>query len=133
MRCHRQSVTMIVTTKATRMRSWSASSASISGPAPLLRTKGRRSPSRRAPPFPHICALRLGEVVADVAEDVLDLTAEEDHRDDDGDGDDSDDEGILDQALAVILAEEALNAHGRPPFSAQPRRRSFSSQVGKRY
>ena len=73
----------------------------------------------------------LGEVVADVAEDVLNLTAEEDHGDDDGNGDDSDDEGILDQALAVVLAEEALNAHGDPPFSEQRRRRSYTRELAR--
>jgi hypothetical protein len=48
----------------------------------------------------------LGEVVADVAEDVLELTAQEDHGDDDSDGDDSNDECVLHQALAFVVTEE---------------------------
>jgi hypothetical protein len=46
----------------------------------------------------------LGEVVADVAENVLDLASQEDHRDDDGDGNDCDDEGVLNEALAFVFA-----------------------------
>src|SRR5438132_11503364 len=69
-RRQRQSVTMIVTTKATRIASWAASSASI--PLPYSRTKGRRSPSA-TPPSAAFALLSLGQVVPDVAEDVLDL------------------------------------------------------------
>jgi hypothetical protein len=53
----------------------------------------------------------LREVVADVAEDVRDLIAEEDHRDDDRDGDDRDDECIFDEALAFLFADELLKIH----------------------
>jgi hypothetical protein len=74
---------------------------------------------RRAPRFPRVRALRLGQVVPDVAEDVLELTAQEDHGDDHGDGDDSDDEGVLDQALTVVIAEEALDVHGTPLSQGQ--------------
>jgi hypothetical protein len=49
---------------------------------------------------------RLGEVVADVAEDVLQLAAEEDHGDDDRDGDNGNDECVLDQTLAFVVTEE---------------------------
>src|SRR5258705_2238432 len=59
---------------------------------------------------------RLGQVVADVAEDVLDLTTKEDHGDDDGNRDDSDDECILDEALALFVTEES--DHLEPPFPA---------------
>src|SRR5438552_7321330 len=52
----------------------------------------------------------LGEVVADVAEDVLDLAAEEDHRDDHGDGDDCDDEFVVDQALAFVVVEKCMQS-----------------------
>jgi hypothetical protein len=48
----------------------------------------------------------LGEVVADVAEDVRNLAAKEDHRDDNGDGDDGDDECVFDQTLAFVVAQE---------------------------
>jgi len=43
---------------------------------------------------------------ADDAENVLKLTTEEDHGDDDGDGDNSNDECVLDQALAFVVTEE---------------------------
>ena len=56
----------------------------------------------------------LGEVVADVAEDVLDLAPQEDHRDDDGDGDDCDDERVLNEALSFVFADEC--EHLRSPF-----------------
>jgi hypothetical protein len=57
---------------------------------------------------------RLGEVVADVAEDVLELIAKEDHCDDHGDRDDGDDECIFDETLAVLFPEERV--HTGPPF-----------------
>src|SRR3990170_2505501 len=48
----------------------------------------------------------LREVVSDVAEDVLDLPLQEDHRDDDRDGDDGDDECVFHQSLAFVVANE---------------------------
>jgi hypothetical protein len=54
---------------------------------------------------------RLREVVADVAEDVLDLVAKEDHRDDDRDRDHRDDQCVLDQALPVVVTDELLKDH----------------------
>src|SRR2546423_3741153 len=130
MRRHCQSVTMIVTTKATRMTSGIANSVSISGAAPSRRRKERRSPPGERRPF-LISRLDLGEVVADVAEDVLDLAPQEDHGDDHGDGDDRDDEGVLDQALTVVLADEAVNAHRRPPFSRAASRRALPATTRK--
>ena len=59
---------------------------------------------------------RLGQVVADVAEDVLELAAKEDHGHDDGNGDDSDDECIFDEALTLFVTEEAIMSE--PPFVA---------------
>jgi hypothetical protein len=56
----------------------------------------------------------LGEVVADVAKDVLDLAPQEDHRDDDGDGDDCDDERVLNEALSFVLTDECQ--HSSSPF-----------------
>jgi hypothetical protein len=56
----------------------------------------------------------LGEVVADVAKDVLDLASQEDHRDDDGDGDDCDDERVLNEALSFVFTNECQ--HLRSPF-----------------
>jgi hypothetical protein len=53
----------------------------------------------------------LREVVADVAEDVRDLIAEEDHRDDDRDRNDRDDECIFDETLAFLFTHELLD-HG---------------------
>jgi hypothetical protein len=50
---------------------------------------------------------RLRQVVADVAEDVLELTTKEDHGDDDRDGDNSDDECIFDKALTLFVTEES--------------------------
>src|SRR6266550_7498653 len=55
-------------------------------------------------------APRLGEVVADVAEDVRELVAEEDHRDDDRDRDHRDDERVFDEALTPLVAPKALHA-----------------------
>jgi hypothetical protein len=48
----------------------------------------------------------LREVVADVAEDVLELTAQENHGDDDSDGNDSNDESVFHQSLAFVVTEE---------------------------
>jgi hypothetical protein len=48
----------------------------------------------------------LGQVVADVAEDVLELAAKEDHGDDDRDGDDGNDECVLDEPLAFVVTNE---------------------------
>src|SRR3979490_406801 len=56
----------------------------------------------------------LGQVVADVAEDVLELAAEEDHGNDDRNGDNSDDEGVLDEALAIVLTEESEHSVDLP-------------------
>src|SRR2546423_223185 len=58
---------------------------------------------------------RLGEVVADVAEDVLELTAQEDHGDDDSDGNDSNDECVFHQSLALVVTEECEHFQV-PPF-----------------
>src|ERR1700682_2243428 len=122
---------MIVSTKPTRTTSWTTSSASI----PLSPPRGRKSgvALKRTPPSPRIRARRLGQVVPDVAEDVLDLATQEDHRDDHGNCDNGNDECVLDQALTVVVAEEALKAHGDPPFSGERRLRSFRPQVGKPY
>src|SRR5881397_3992580 len=61
---------------------------------------------RRRPVVVFISLRSLGEVVADVAEDVRNLAAKEDHRDDNGDGDDGDDKCVLDQTLAFVVAQE---------------------------
>src|SRR5438132_11133336 len=122
MRRHRQSVTMIVATNPTSTRSWTKASGWIGSPP---RRKSGVRLAQRAPPFvvSRIDARCLGQVVPDVAEDVLDLPAEEDHRDDHGDGDDRNDEGVFDQALTVVLAEETLDVHRVPlSSSAQSRR-----------
>src|SRR5712664_65556 len=58
----------------------------------------------------------LREVVADVAEDVRDLIAEEDHRDDDRDRDDGDDECIFDETLAFLVTHEPLEHDLLLPF-----------------
>jgi len=50
---------------------------------------------------------RLGQVVADVAEDVLELATKEDHGHDDGNGDNGDDECIFDEALTLFLTKES--------------------------
>jgi hypothetical protein len=49
----------------------------------------------------------LGQVVADVAEDVLELAAKEDHGHDDGNSDDGNDECIFDEALTLFVTEES--------------------------
>jgi hypothetical protein len=54
---------------------------------------------------------RLREVVADVAEDVRDLVAKEDHGNDDRDRNDRDDECIFDQALTVLFTGELPKIH----------------------
>src|SRR5260221_861096 len=51
--------------------------------------------------------VRVGEYVADVEDYVLELATKEDHGDDDGNGDKGDDEGVLDEALAIVLTEES--------------------------
>src|SRR5882672_9323426 len=61
---------------------------------------------RRRPVVVFSSLRSLGEVVADVAEDVRNLAAKEDHRDDNGDGDDGDDKCVLDQTLAFVVAQE---------------------------
>src|SRR5438552_7205747 len=62
----------------------------------------------------------LGEVVPDVAEDVLELTAKEDHGDDDGNGDNGNDEGVLDESLPFVVTEECEHLL-RPPLSLDRR------------
>ena len=59
---------------------------------------------RRRPVVVFSSLRSLGEVVADVAEDVRNLAAKEDHRDDNGNGDDGDDECVFDQTLAFVVA-----------------------------
>src|SRR5207237_2453564 len=86
-------------------------------PTPLLTDERAAVAFGERRPSPAFARLSLGQVVPDVAEDVLDLAPQEDHGDDHGDGDDRDDEGVLDQALTVVLADEAVNTHRRPPFS----------------
>src|SRR6266545_4306490 len=55
--------------------------------------------------------VELREVVADVAEDVLDLAAKEHHRHDDRDRDDRDDECVLHETLAFLVTDEVLKIH----------------------
>src|SRR5438105_15779223 len=62
----------------------------------------------------------LGEVVPDVAEDVLELTTKEDHGDDDGNGDNGDDESVLDQSLPFVVTEECEHVV-TPPLSLDRR------------
>src|SRR5205085_1697506 len=75
----------------------------------------------------------LGQVVADVAENVLQLAAEEDHGDDDRDGDNSNDECVLDQTLAFVVTEECKHRWAPPFFLARqghrprPPRRSLGT------
>jgi hypothetical protein len=52
-------------------------------------------------------SLCLGQVVADVAEDVLELATKEDHGDDHGDGDNGNDECIFDKPLTFFVTEES--------------------------
>src|SRR5207247_10057355 len=66
-----------------------------------------RAASWRRRPVVVFSSLRcLGEVVADVAEDVRNLAAKEDHRDDNGDGDDGDDKCVFDQTLSFVVTQE---------------------------
>jgi hypothetical protein len=74
----------------------------------------------------------LGEVVADVAEDVLDLTAEEEHCNDDRDRDNGDDESVFDQSLAFVVPKEC--EHLYPSFPPEVAReaclRAHSGAMG---
>src|SRR6266511_956184 len=105
MRRKRQSMYMTATRSAvstTFSTALSRSKLAVKGAPPSIDDERRRY---SAPLILCTCVGRsLGEVVADVAEDVLDLAPQEDHRDDDGDGDDCDDEGILNEALAFVFA-----------------------------
>src|SRR2546427_3755165 len=87
----------------------------------------RLSPGRS--PFPAEGV--LGEVVADVAEDVLKLTAQEDHGDDDSDRDDSDDECVLHETLAFVVTEECEhpNSPSFLPCSAGPPPADLSATI----
>src|SRR5207249_11143767 len=77
----------------------------------------------------------VGEVVADVAEDVRSLAAKEDHRDDNGNGDDGDDECVFDQTLAFVVAQEC--EHYSVPLSCRsrckPARLADLRQLGRSY
>src|SRR5437016_5633529 len=66
----------------------------------------RRRPGFRRADRQNCSLMPLGEVVADVAEDVLELAAQEDHGDDDRDGNDGNDECVLHKALAFVVTEE---------------------------
>src|SRR2546423_15589199 len=76
----------------------------------------------------------LAETARDVAEDVLDLVAHGNEDKDDDDGDQYEDEGILDHALPFLAVEQVLQAqiqvgqHGVSP----PCRRVRYGQSGKR-
>src|SRR5207247_11379699 len=95
-----------------------------------------RAASWRRRPVVVFSSLRcLGEVVADVAEDVRNLAAKEDHRDDNGNGDDGDDECVFDQTLAFVVAQECEHYFG-PPFlsiSCKPARLALVRQLGRSY
>src|SRR5258708_20436040 len=117
MRRQRQSVTTIVRTKATRIAFSMVRTSDASIPLSSPEMKGRRRLEASAA-LPRVRASRLGQVVPDVAEDVLDLPAQEDHGDDHGEGNDPDDECVLDQALTAVLAKDTLDIHRNPPFSA---------------
>src|SRR6266705_4760436 len=114
------------------MTSSTARTASIR--CPLRRRTGRRF---EAPPGRRIQQLLrcLGEVVADVAEDVRNLAAKEDHRDDNGDGDDGDDKCVLNQTLAFVVAQEC--EHYSVPLSCRsvckPARLADLRQLGRSY
>src|SRR5688572_4374716 len=125
-RCERRSVTITVTRNPTRSTFCARRRPSIPLP-PLSRliANVRLKVSSGAPVqgaarlVSRKCQRVLGEVVADVAEDVLDLVAKEDHRDDDGNGDDSDDECVLDQSLTVVFADEVPEIHTWTPLSTE--------------
>src|SRR2546428_3900438 len=112
MRCQRQSVVITVRAKTTRMRS--ATSAVVTN-SPV--TSGNRHGQQllrccpcRTSPF----GVPLGQVVTDVAEDVLDLAAKEEHGHDDRDRDDGDDESVLNETLALFLTKESQHVSGTP-------------------
>src|SRR5207245_4850218 len=90
---------------------------------------------RRRPVVVFSSLRRLGEVVADVAEDVRNLAAQEDHRDDNGNGDDGDNECVLDQTLAFVVAQECEH-FSVPPFLSiwgKPARLVNLQQLGRSY
>src|SRR5262249_12502819 len=70
-------------------------------------------------------ARRLGQVVPDVAEAVLQLPLQEDHRGESRDRDDSDDERVLNEALSLVVAEErsaeTWHTHAGSPLSSTHR------------
>src|SRR5437773_5536119 len=95
----------------------------------------RAASLRRRPAVIFRCSLELGEVVADIAEDGRNLAAKEDHRDDNGNGDDGDDECVFDQTLAFVVAQECEHYFG-PPFlsiSCKPARLAVVRQLGRSY
>src|SRR5687767_14676780 len=125
-RCERRSVTITVTRNPTRSTFCARRRPSIPLPPFVspdrecsLESVERRPRAGRRSTRLQKCQRVLGEVVADVAEDVLDLVAKEDHRDDDGDGDDGNDECVLDKSLAVVFADEVLEIHTWTPLSTE--------------
>jgi len=64
------------------------------------------SPADAAGPSLTTTSWSLGQVVTDVAEDVLQLAAKEDHGHDHGDSDNSNDESVLNETLALFLTKE---------------------------
>src|SRR6266545_8255750 len=81
--------------------------------------------------------VELREVVADVAEDVLDLAAKEHHRHDDRDRDDRDYECVFHESLAFLVTNELMEIHfygssfpSVCPFVEFARRRKFCPNGG---
>src|SRR5438045_6521555 len=118
---------MIVTTKATSTRSSSTRRLSVITP---LRETDRAAFSCAARSRVFRCSRALGEVVADVSKDVLDLTAQEDHRDDHGNGDDGDDECVFHEALPALVAHEAR--HDPSSFRSGPAQWSSATTAAAR-
>src|SRR5213594_862383 len=92
------------------------------------RKRYRRSESNRTRDWLAAPERGLGEIVADVAEDVGDLIAKEHERNDHCDRDDRDDQRILNKTLARVVVHERDHPTPLPTTTTaarQPTVRSF--------
>src|SRR5262245_19966888 len=77
----------------------------LQGLVVAVNQRGRGGSPPRPRRLPHRCRLAV-ERGGDAAEDVADLAAEQRQQRDDGDRDEDDDQGVLDQALALALLRQ---------------------------
>src|SRR5205085_9621800 len=93
---------------------------------PALKTR-ERAEARSLSFAPSVGAFLLAEAARDVAEDVLDLVAENDQDYDDNHRDQDEDEGVINHTLAFLTVEQGAEAEIQ--IAQHARFTSFSNQI----